>query len=117
MKRKGKYQAAFIIPTDAKKILGEDGWEFETSNRVSPEVSEYLIKSLNLKLLESYLEIDDYVNEKMKMSVIHDDQKNIESIYLQLYEESVLDVLLEICQNSKISDGFELFVPGAVTTR
>lgn len=80
---KVKYQAAFIVPVGAKRVLNEGGWEFKTSNRISPKICEYLISSLQLKLLESYLGLDDYVGEKMKMSVVHDAQNNVESIYFQ----------------------------------
>lgn len=106
----GKYKAAFIIPIGARRNLCEDGWEFETSSRISPEVSKYLIKTLKLKLLESYLGLDDYVGENMKMSVVHDEQNNIESIYFQLYEDA-LTALSKVCQSEKLTADVELFVP------
>lgn len=107
---KGKYQAAFIVPVGAKRVLNEGGWKFKTSGRISPKICEYLIKSLKLKLLESYLGLDDYGGEKMKMSVVHDAQNNIESIYFQLYEDA-LDALSKVCQGGKIPAGVELFIP------
>ncbi len=107
---KGKYKAAFIIPIGAKKVLGEDGWEFETSSRLSSEINEYLVKALKLRFLESYLGIDSYVDDDIKMSILFDDQKQIESIHFQLYGDA-LTVLSEVCQGGKISDEAELFIP------
>ena len=107
---KGKYQAAFIVPIGANKVLGEDGWEFESSGRLSPEIKDYLIESLKLSFFESYLEIESYVGGSIKMSVIFDDQNEIESIHFQLYEDA-LTVLSEVYQNGKVSVGAELFIP------
>ena len=107
---KGKYKAAFIIPRGAKKVLGEYGWEFETSKSVCSEVSEYLVNSLHLKLLEKYFGLDDYVNESIKMSVVYDDYENIENIYFQLYEDALTD-LLKVCQNVNALENVELFIP------
>ncbi len=107
---KGRYRAAFIIPVGAEKVLGEDGWEFKLSSPISLEVSEYLIKSLGLRLLESYLGLDDYINKKIKMSVIHDDIGCIESIYFQLYDDA-LTILCEVCESSEMPTGVELFIP------
>jgi len=107
---KGKYKAAFIVPVGAKKVLGEDGWEFESSVRLSEEIKDYLIQSLRLSFLESYLGIESYVDGDIKMSVIFDDQKEIENIHFQLYGGS-LAVLSEACQSSRLSSKAELFVP------
>jgi hypothetical protein len=107
---KGKYQAAFILPVGANKVLGEDGWEFEGSARLPEEVKDYLIQSLKLSFLESYLGIESYVDGDIKMSVIFDDQNEIESIHFQLYGGS-LAILSEACQNRRMSSKAELFIP------
>jgi len=107
---KGKYQAAFIVPIGTNKVLGEDGWEFESTSRLSEEIKARLIKSLKLSFLESYLGIESYVDDNVKMSVIFDDQNGIESIHFQLYG-SALATLSEVCQSSRISFEAELFVP------
>ena len=107
---KGKYQAAFIVPIGAKKILGEDGWEFESSARLSEEIKDYLIQLLNLHFLESYLGIESYVDDDIKMSIIFDDQNEIESIHFQLYGDS-LAILSEVCQGSRMPSEAELFIP------
>lgn len=107
---KRKYQAAFIVPVGANKVLGEDGWEFESSARLSEEIKDYLVQSLRLSFLESYLGIESYVDGDIKMSVIFDDQNKIESINFQLYEDA-LAILTEVCQDNKISSEAELFIP------
>jgi hypothetical protein len=50
---KEKYKAAFMIPVGANKVLGGNGWEFETTIRLSSWRKEYLIDSLKLKLYET----------------------------------------------------------------
>ncbi len=107
---KGKYQAVFIIPVGTTKVLGEDGWEFENSRRLPEEIKEYMIQSLNLSFLESYLRIESYVDDDIKMSVIFDDQNEIESIHFQLYE-GALSILSKVWKSSRMSSEAELFIP------
>lgn len=107
----GKYQSAFIIPIGANKVLGDDGWEFESSVRLSKEIKDYLIQSLRLRFLESYLGIESYVDGDIKMSIIFDDRNEIESIYLQLYGDSLAVLSEEVRQSSLISSEAELFIP------
>ena len=107
---KGKYQAAFIVPVGANKILKEDGWEFESPIRLSEEIKNYLIQSLRLRFFESYLGIESYVDDNVKMSVIVDNKNEIESIYFQLYGDT-LSILSEVCQGGNIPAEAELFIP------
>jgi hypothetical protein len=107
---KGKYQAAFIVPVESNKVLGEDGWEFESPARLSESIKDYLIQSLRLSFLDSYLGIESYVNDGIKMSVIFDVQNEIESIYFQLNGDT-LTLLSEICQGGRIPNEAELFIP------
>lgn len=107
---KEKYKAAFIIPIGTHKVLGEDGWEFETLNRLSSEIKEFLVDALNLHYLESYLGIDAYVSESVKMSVIYDDQSQIESISFQLYGDAVSG-LSRVFRSGQIANKSELFIP------
>ena len=65
----GKYQAAFIVPIGANKVLGEDGWEFGSSGRISEEIKDDLIESLRLSFLEGYLGIESYIDADIKMSI------------------------------------------------
>jgi hypothetical protein len=110
---KGKYQAAFIVPVGANKILREDGWEFESSDRLSEEIKDYLIQSLRLSFLERYLGIESYADGDIKMSVIFDYQNEIESIQFQLYGDSLVTFLV-VCYGSRMPSDAELFIPQQV---
>lgn len=107
---KGRYQAAFLVPIGTKKFLGEYGWEFESSDRLSAELKDYLIDSLKLSYLESYLGVESYVGSNMKMTVVFDDENKIESIYFQLYNDA-LSMLSELCKTGKVCVAGELFIP------
>ena len=108
---KGRYQAAFIIPVGANKVLSEDGWEFESSGRLSEEIRNDLIQVLGLNFLESYLGIDVYSNDDIKMSIINDDLGLTESISLQLYGNDSLVIISKAFESERMSSAAELFVP------
>jgi hypothetical protein len=107
---KRKYQAAFIVPVGANKVLGEEGWEFGSSTRLPGEIKDYLVQSLKLSFLESYLGIESYADSNIKMSVIFDDKNKIESISFQLYGDA-LAILTEVCQGNRLPSEAELFIP------
>ncbi|MDZ4150440.1 hypothetical protein [Methylicorpusculum sp.] len=107
---KGKYKAAFILPVDTKKMLGENGWEFNSSNRLSLQIKDLLIDVLKLKFLENYLQIYCFINEDIKMSVFYDDKNEIESIYFQVYNDR-LTTLTDLFIASGIANESELFIP------
>ncbi|MBY0248872.1 MAG: hypothetical protein K2Q17_14510 [Nitrospiraceae bacterium] len=107
---KSTYRAAFIVPIGANKILGEDGWEFQTQKRITVVAKEFLISALKLRFLESYLGIDAYIGDNIKMSVIYDDACQIESIAFQMYSDSVT-VLSKAFIAGKLSNESELFIP------
>ncbi|MGZ8171874.1 MULTISPECIES: hypothetical protein [Methylobacter] len=106
---KEKYKAAFIIPVGAKKTLGEDGWEFETSQRLPTELSTFLVNELNLKFLESYSDSDIYINESIKMTVAYDHDKLIELVYFQLVGDAL--ITLKTVFAGDILGNSELFIP------
>lgn len=109
---KGKYKAAFVIPRDADKVLSDDGWIFESSKRISDELKRYLIGYLQLMFLERYLGIEVYEKSGIKMSILLDDNQQIESIYFQLVGESdSLASLTDACKSYRNSSEVELFVP------
>lgn len=112
---KGRYKAGFIIPMNAEKILGDGGWDFISSNRLSVDIKDYLIKALQLTFLEKYSEIEVYVCNDIKMSVSFDDQNQIELIDFQLYEDA-MSKLSEVWASSLISSQAELFIPSAIKT-
>lgn len=104
----GKYEAAFLLPLGANKVLRDDGWNFETSDRISRDLIEILQEKWGFKFLESYLGIDSYVNDGMKMSVIFDDDK-VEQISFQLYNGS-LDVFRRLDLEG-FAKSVESFIP------
>ncbi len=106
----GKYKAAFLLPKGTNKTLGEDGWMFESDDYLPMEIKSYLVNELRLTLLESYLGINAYINDNMKMSVINDEKGHIENISFQLYKNS-LNTLLSVFQAREVALDSELFVP------
>ena len=112
---KGKYQSGYILPKNTKKILGDDGWDFETYTYLSEQIKKSLIKSLGLKYLESYLGIDVYTNKNIKMLVTHDGNKFIEFINFQIYEDNLNDLKSKLKSNTWYDD-VELFIPSEVNS-
>ncbi|MFJ4051921.1 hypothetical protein ACIPZC_00415 [Pseudomonas sp. NPDC089743] len=105
-----QHKAAFIVPIRASRILGEDGWEFESSERLSKNICNYLIENLGVKFLEKYCGISKYTGKGIGMSLLLDDNQEVEIIYLQLSAEALAS-LSKICQSIDISSEAEFFVP------
>lgn len=105
-----RYTAAFLIPIGANKILGGDGWEFESSQRLSKDIAEHLIAELKLDFVEMYSGIKRYVGNSISMYIFLDDDNEVENIYFQVSGNS-LKALTELCQDSKVSSKAEMFVP------
>ena len=105
-----KYKAAFLIPVGARKILGEDGWEFDSPGRLSKEVADHLIVALRLDFVEMYSEIKKCVGDNISMSIFLDDKNEVENIYFQVSGDS-LNALAELCQDPKVFYKAEMFVP------
>ncbi|MFG0541604.1 ParB N-terminal domain-containing protein [Pseudomonas sp. YQ_5] len=105
-----QYKAAFIVPIRASRILGEDGWEFESSERLSKNFCNHLIENLRVKFIEEYCDINKYAGEGIRMSLLLDDNQEVEVIYLQLSVEALAS-LSEMCQSIDISSEAEFFVP------
>lgn len=107
---KEKYQAAFIIPQNSSKTLTDNGWEFQSSTRISSNVKDTLVGLLGLVFIENYLGIESYANDKIKMSVILDETNEIESIHFQLHADG-LSILSNAYQNESLFSETELFTP------
>jgi hypothetical protein len=105
-----RYTAAFLIPIGANKILGENGWEFESPKRLPKEVVEQLISALRLDFIELYSGIEKFVGDNIGMSIFLDDHNEVENIYFQVSDDS-LKVLTELCQHPQMSSNAEMFVP------
>ncbi|PFG21462.1 hypothetical protein ATH90_0136 [Pseudomonas lurida] len=107
---KEKYQAAFIIPIGASKVLGEDGWEFKSSKRLSKQLGEYLVELLDLEFLDAYSGIVRYAGDDIKMSIFLDDCNEVENIYFQFYDESIKG-FSETCKVNGCFSEVEIFIP------
>lgn len=105
-----KYTAAFLIPVGACRTLGEDGWEFDSHERLSKEVSEHLIAAFRLNFVEMYSGIKRYVGDDISMSIFLDDMNEVENIYFQVSGDS-LKALAELCQDTQVFSKAEMFVP------
>lgn len=105
-----RYTAAFLIPIGANKILGGNGWEFESSQRLSKDIAEHLIAELKLDFVEIYSGIKRYVGNAISMSIFLDDDNEVENIYFQLFGNS-LKALTELCQDPQVSSKAEMFLP------
>jgi len=107
---KKRYQAAFIIPIGANKVLGEDGWEFKSSERLSKKLGEYLVEVLNLEFVETYSGIRRYAGDHIKMSIVCDDDNEVESIYFQIFDGCLTD-LSEVFKGDGSFSEAEIFIP------
>ena len=107
---KGKYKVAFILPMEATRRLGPDRWEFESFNRISLKIKEFLIDALKIEFAERYLAIEKYIGKNVEMSVFYSDVHQIELIQFKLYENA-LDTLNEIFIAGSLGNGSELFLP------
>ncbi|WP_024684465.1 hypothetical protein [Pseudomonas syringae] len=83
---KMSYQAVFIVSTGASKVLGEDGWEFNSPERLPEGIGEYLVRYLDLKFEEEYAGIKRYSNGRTNNSIFIDDNDKVESVYFQVFE-------------------------------
>lgn len=107
---KTPFKAAFVVPHGAKKVLGESGWEFDSEERVPPSIKDSLVTVFKLKPLQSYLGIESYGDDKMKMSVIYDDSHLIENVYFQLRGDAMMG-LVDYFNSHEQTGGCELFIP------
>ena len=103
------YKPIFLLPKGANRLLGEDGWEFLSAQRLAPVVVPLLVKKFSLVKIESYLGITSYTGDGLKASVICDDVGLIELISIQVHC-GLLDEVLAKIDDLKITE-MELFVP------
>ena len=104
------YKAVFLIPVLSNKKLDDDGWFFESSERLKSDVISKIQKSLNLNFKEEYYGTVVYEGNGVKASVFYDDNHQIEQIYLQIYGVSCLQIIDDI-KDQFVSSNVEVFVP------
>ena len=105
-----KYKAVFLIPKNAKRVLGDDGWEFSSDTHLPKNIIDFVTSNLSLSFEESYLGIDSYKSNQMKASVIKNESLEIEHVYIQVFDENI-KALSEGVQKSVFSCEAELFSP------
>ncbi|MBI6850972.1 hypothetical protein BTW15_18245 [Pseudomonas syringae pv. tomato] len=107
---KRNYQAVFIIPIGASKVLGDDGWEFDSVERLPEGMGEYLAERLKLEFIEAYTGIRRYVNNQINMSISFDSANEVESIYFQAFDNGLV-LLSEACKIEEVACHAEIFIP------
>ncbi|WP_057435534.1 hypothetical protein [Pseudomonas syringae group genomosp. 3] len=107
---KGDYQAAFIVPKGASKVLGEDGWEFNGVGRLPGSVGDYLVRYLGLEFVEEYFGIRRYTSNQINMSIFFDSADQIESIYFQVFYGTIIS-FSEACESEEVTSCAEIFIP------
>ncbi|MCF5745878.1 hypothetical protein [Pseudomonas tremae] len=107
---KRNYQAAFIIPIGASKVLSDDGWEFDSFERLPESTGGYLAERLNLEFMEEYTGIRRYVSNQINMSIFFDSANEVENIYFQAFDNG-LALLPEACKSEEVTCYAEIFIP------
>jgi hypothetical protein len=105
----GTYKAAFVIPPGTFSMLGDDGWEFEASGRLSPQLVEAIAAMFDLIKAHAYSGIVVYSGPSLKMSVVLDDSGEIEHLSLQIYAGDVEKVQADLLAITQ--DRADVFVP------
>lgn len=113
---RGKYEAAFILSNGLKKVLGEDGWEFKGTERIPPDILGFLINVLGLTLSDSYLGMERYTGENLQATVIYDDERAIEQVALQIYNDT-RQQLINMFADSNYRESNDLFFPATMACR
>ncbi|MDH4871673.1 hypothetical protein [Pseudomonas sp. BN515] len=106
---KSTYKAVFLIPRDSRKTLSEDSWIIESQNRISESIAKTICNSLGLNFKESYENCTAYEGNEIKATVIHDEEGEIEQIYLQLFRKSAEKLKKELSETTLFN--LEVFIP------
>lgn len=102
-----KYKAGFLIPQGAKKSLGEDGWEFESDERLPYELESHLAKELTMSA--SGKEFSSFEGNSIKVEVSKDSNGQIESVYFRFYYGPPR--LPSFLENIENIDAMDFFIP------
>jgi hypothetical protein len=99
------YKALFLLPPRTRKRLGDDGWEFSSSHRLPASLPTCLAQALHLRRCPSYLGLDVFEGEGLKLTVTTD-RRGVENVHVQArgWPRKELERALAL-------DGVEVFVP------
>ncbi len=103
-----RYSVGFLIPQNSSRVLGNDGWEFESDSRL-PSIIESLLKE-NLSLVETSPDFSAYEGRGLKVSVLKDQKGEIENIYFRFYD-GVASELPGFLQPYQSNENLDFFIP------
>ncbi len=103
-----QYSVGFLIPKDANRILGDDGWEFESNLRLPVNI-ESLIET-QFSIGESSSSFSAYDGPSLKVDVFKDECGEIENIYFRFYDDATPE-LPGFLKEVQSSNQLEFFVP------
>lgn len=109
------YIAAFLLPTPVEKHLTDVGWEFDSPTFLPESLIFVLIKAFAVRPAESYLGIDVFEGDGLKLSVLRDSAGQIQNIYAQL-RGTEPDKLRAALISAGLSD-VQVFVPSEQTLK
>ncbi len=104
----GKYSVAFLMPCNTVRILGSDGWEFESDLRIPVEVEALLKKECSTS--ETTADYSSYEYDNLKVGVIKDADGAIENIYFRFYGGAEPELPAFLSEASQLYD-LEFFIP------
>ena len=108
MNTRRKYKAAFLLPANSKKILTENGWEFETNKALNDDVLKSTLMAFG-QLEKGSVDVNTYRKEDLIIDILVD-EKEIEQIYIRDYsiDNHNIDLLKSIYSSHK---DVEVFIP------
>ncbi len=104
----GKYSVGFLIPKDASRVLGDDGWEFESDSRLPSNIESLLETQFSLR--ESSSSLSTYDGPSLKVNVFKDECGEIENIYFRFYDDASPE-LPDFLKEVQSSNQLEFFIP------
>ncbi|TFW34989.1 hypothetical protein [Massilia horti] len=99
------YEAVFLLPIGAQKRLGDCGWEFSSSKRLPRALLLSLASTLRLEEGNSYLGMEVYHGEGLKLTAIAD-RRGIEHIFIQIWSRPKQEI-----EKAVACDEVEVFTP------
>jgi hypothetical protein len=105
------YLAAFLLPTPVTKCLTAIGWEFESAGRLPEDLIVALQGVFDIHATKTYLGMDVFEGNGLKLTASRDAEGRIESIFVQLRDRrpDELRIALAAAGFNKV----EVFVPEA----
>lgn len=100
------YKAIFLLPPKSEKMLGDDGWEFSSPERLPHTLLLSLANTLDLQKGRSCVGMEVYEGAGLKLTAVTD-ERGIENIFIQIWSRPREDVIESVRR-----DDVEVFAPG-----